>query len=41
MREIFHQQLKAREDLEEEQIEFEIENFDAMSNKILEGVVCQ
>ena len=39
VRDIFVEKLKEREDLEEEQIEMEIENFDAMSVKILEGVV--
>ncbi len=39
VRDIFLEKLKEREDLEEDQIEMEIENFDAMSVKILEGVV--
>ena len=39
VREIFLDQLKEQADLEEEQIELEIENFDAMSVKILEKVV--
>ena len=39
LREIFLQKLKQRDDLEEEQVEMEIENFDAMSVKILDGVV--
>lgn len=36
---MFLEKLKEREDLEEDQIEVEIENFDAMAVKILEGVV--
>ena len=39
VREIFLDQLKEQTDLEEEQVELEIENFDAMSVKILEKVV--
>ena len=40
MREIFLKKLKTdSSDLEEEQIELEIENYDAMSAKILNGVV--
>ena len=39
LRETFLAKLKARDDLEDEMREFEIENFDAMSNKILHGVV--
>ncbi len=39
LRETFLAKLKARDDLEDEMREFEIENFDAMSTKILHGVV--
>ena len=39
MREIFLERLKEQTELEEEQVELEVENFDAMSAKILNGVV--
>ena len=37
VRELFLLELKKREDLEEEQVELEIENFDAMALKIMDG----
>jgi hypothetical protein len=39
MREIFLEKLNQQTDLEEEQIELEIENYDAMASKILKGVI--
>jgi len=39
MRDIFLENLKLQTELEEEQIELEIENYDAMSAKVLKGVV--
>ena len=39
LRDMFLKKIQAREDLEEEQVEVEIENFDAMSNKILNEIV--
>jgi dynein heavy chain len=39
VREIFLESLKAQTELEEDQIEYEIENYDAMQAKILEGCV--
>ena len=38
MRDTFHESVKAREDLEDEQREMELENFDAMSRKVLHNI---
>lgn len=38
VRELFLKKLKARDDLEDDQMELEIENFDAMAVKVLNGV---
>ena len=39
MRDLFVEKVKAREDLEEEQREEQIENFDAMGRKVLDNIV--